>query len=95
MSDGVFDKETQDSSSILALAQKLHDEHVAAGIEKAQVIVREAEEKAAKIVAGAEEDITDRKKFVEDLKQFEATYVASLRELVDEGQTLLNKTVTE
>jgi len=82
--------EPESAAGMLALAQRLHDEHVQAGKDERTKIVTEARETAARLVRDAEErqretlgnleqqrEVLERK--VEELRSFEREYRARLK----------------
>ncbi len=80
---------------MLALAQKLHDEHVEAGKAERQKIVGEAQEHAARLVREAEEkqretlgDLEEQRQVlqrkVEQLRQFEREYRSRLKAYLED-----------
>lgn len=84
------------SASIIELAQRLHDEHVAEGKSQRDKLIAEAQEQATKIVAEAEangraeKERLDKERNVlegriSELREFERDYRANLRKYI-EGQ---------
>jgi cell division septum initiation protein DivIVA len=80
---------------MLALAQKLHDEHVEAGKAERQKIVGEAQEHAARLVREAEEkqretlgDLEEQRQVlqrkVEQLRSFEREYRSRLKAYLED-----------
>lgn len=78
------------ATTMLAMAQKLHDEYVQAGEEAREKILNEAKAKAEQIVEQAERDAQDRmsgldseradiERRIDDLRRFERDYRAHLR----------------
>ena len=78
------------ATTMLAMAQKLHDEYVQAGEDAREKIVNEAKAKAEQIVEQAERDAQDRmsgldseradiERRIDDLRRFERDYRAHLR----------------
>ena len=78
------------AAGMLALAQRLHDEHVAAGKSKGEKLVNDAQQQASRMVREAEEkqrqtlgdlesqrQVLERK--VEDLRSFEREYRSRLK----------------
>lgn len=86
----------ESSHNLLALARKLHEQHVSEGIAKRDELVQEGQETANKLVREAETQVrqelakleTDRTTIeteIRDLKDFETRYRRELREYI-EGQ---------
>ena len=84
------------SASIIELAQRLHDEHVAEGKAQRDVLIAEAQEQATRIVSEAEatgraeKERLDKERAalegrISELRQFERDYRANLRKYI-EGQ---------
>lgn len=84
------------ASAVLAMAQRLHDEHVAAGEQRSTELVAEAEATAARLVSDAEEQkartleaLAEEKAGlegeVEQLRSFETDYRSRLTSYI-EGQ---------
>ncbi|MGN6300235.1 MAG: DivIVA domain-containing protein [Angustibacter sp.] len=85
----------ESAAGMLALAQKLHDEHVEAGKAERQKIVGEAQEHAARLVREAEEkqretlgDLEEQRQVlqrkVEQLRQFEREYRSRLKAYLED-----------
>lgn len=89
MTNSDFNNEAEDSTSLLGLARKIHDEHVAEGRAIADKLISEAKTKAEDIVASAQSNTQARAEKVEELIAFEAVYRAKLQALVDEASALL------
>lgn len=86
----------ESSHNLLALARKLHEQHVSEGIAKRDELVQEGQETANKLVREAESQVrqelakleTDRTTIeteIRDLKDFETRYRRELRQYI-EGQ---------
>ncbi|MBN6864929.1 cell division protein, partial [Micrococcus luteus] len=84
------------AAGVLAMAQRLHDEHVAAGEQRSTELVAEAEATAARLVSDAEEQkartleaLAEEKAGlegeVEQLRSFETDYRSRLTSYI-EGQ---------
>lgn len=82
------------SASIIDLAQRLHDEHVAEGLAKRDELVAEGQATATRLVSEAEEttrEITERfdqertvlESRISELRQFERDYRAQLRSYIE------------
>ncbi len=82
------------SASIIDLAQRLHDEHVAEGQAKRDELIAEGQATATRLVADAEEttrEITERfdkertvlESRISELRQFERDYRAQLRSYIE------------
>ena len=82
------------SASIIDLAQRLHDEHVAEGQAKRDELIAEGQATATRLVADAEEttrEITERfdkertvlESQISELRQFERDYRAQLRSYIE------------
>ncbi|MBV7363822.1 DivIVA domain-containing protein [Actinomycetaceae bacterium TAE3-ERU4] len=82
--------EPESATSMLALAQRVHDEYVRDGREEGDRIISESREKATEIVKGAEDERTriladlEEKRgglenHIEELKSFERDYRAQMR----------------
>ena len=82
------------ATGMLALAQKLHDEHVRSGEEKRDQLIREAEQHAARLVADAEQkqretlgslererSLLERK--IDELRTFERDYRSRLKSYLE------------
>ncbi|WP_082537996.1 DivIVA domain-containing protein [Angustibacter sp. Root456] len=85
----------ESAAGMLALAQKLHDEHVEAGKAERQKIVGEAQEHAARLVREAEQkqretlgDLEEQRQVlqrkVEQLRQFEREYRSRLKAYLED-----------
>lgn len=86
----------ESSHNLLALARKLHEQHVSEGIAKRDELVQEGQETANRLVREAETQVrqelaqleTDRTTIeteIRELKEFETRYRRELREYI-EGQ---------
>ena len=88
--------DTETAAGILAMAQRMHDDYVGAGIEQRDKIIAEAQVEASGLVADAEDksrsilgaleeqkDVLERK--VEQLRSFERDYRSRLKAYI-EGQ---------
>jgi DivIVA domain-containing protein len=86
----------ESAAGVLAMAQRLHDEYVTAGVEQRDKIIAEAQIEATGLVEGAEEksrktlgDLEEQKSIleqkVEQLRGFERDYRARLKAYI-EGQ---------
>jgi DivIVA domain-containing protein len=86
----------ESAAGVLAMAQRLHDEYVSAGVEQrdkiiaeaqleANSLVSEAEEKSRKTLSALEQQKTVLERKVEQLKGFERDYRARLKTYI-EGQ---------
>jgi DivIVA domain-containing protein len=86
----------ESAAGVLAMAQRLHDEYVGAGVEQRDKIIAEAQAQATTLVQGAEEksrktlgDLEEKKSVLErkleQLRGFERDYRARLKEYI-EGQ---------
>ena len=82
------------ATGMLAMAQKLHDEYVAAGEEERERLIDEAKTKAESIVEQAETDAKDRMELlatergdlerkIDDLRRFERDYRARLKSYLE------------
>ncbi|MDO5746362.1 MAG: DivIVA domain-containing protein [Actinomycetaceae bacterium] len=91
--------EPEDATSMLALAQRVHDEYVRNGQEEGdrivsesraqgEQIVREAEDEARRIREKLEQDRTGLEKKIDDLKQFERDYRSKIHSHLE---TLINE----
>ncbi|MDO5742928.1 MAG: DivIVA domain-containing protein [Micrococcaceae bacterium] len=87
---------TDSAAGVLAMAQRLHDEYVSAGVEQrdkiiaeaqleANSLVTEAEEKSRKTLSALEQQKTVLERKVEQLRGFERDYRARLKTYI-EGQ---------
>lgn len=92
----VADNAPTQSASIIELAQRLHDEHVAEGKSQRDQLIADAQEQATRIVTEAEangraeKERLDKERTVlegriSELRQFERDYRANLRKYI-EGQ---------
>jgi DivIVA domain-containing protein len=86
----------ESSHNLLALARKLHEQHVSEGVAKRDELVQEGQETANRLVREAETQVrqelakleTERSTIeteIRDLKEFETRYRRELREYI-EGQ---------
>lgn len=88
--------ETETAAGILAMAQKMHDDYVGAGVEQRDKIIAEAqieatglitdaEDKSAKILSSLEQQKATLERKVEQLRGFERDYRSRLKAYI-EGQ---------
>ena len=93
------------SASIIELAQRLHDEHVAEGKAQRDVLIAEAQEQATRIVSEAEatgraeKERLDKERAalegrISELRQFERDYRANLRKYIEGQLTDLDQSST-
>ncbi len=93
------------SASIIELAQRLHDEHVAEGKAQRDVLIAEAQEQATRIVSEAEatgraeKERLDKERTalegrISELRQFERDYRANLRKYIEGQLTDLDQSST-
>lgn len=93
------------SASIIELAQRLHDEHVAEGKAQRDVLIAEAQEQATRIVSDAEatgraeKERLDKERAalegrISELRQFERDYRANLRKYIEGQLTDLDQSST-
>ena len=93
------------SASIIELAQRLHDEHVAEGKAQRDVLIAEAQEQATRIVSDAEatgraeKERLDKERTalegrISELRQFERDYRANLRKYIEGQLTDLDQSST-
>ncbi|GAA2536852.1 DivIVA domain-containing protein [Microbacterium mitrae] len=93
------------SASIIELAQRLHDEHVAEGKAQRDVLIAEAQEQATRIISEAEatgraeKERLDKERTalegrISELRQFERDYRANLRKYIEGQLTDLDQSST-
>jgi len=93
-------QETTNSTSLLQLARKLHEEHVREGLTKRDQLIRDGQENASRIVRDAETQARtiisqlefDRKAIedtIDELREFENDYRGRLREYIQNQLEIL------
>ncbi|MDO5673132.1 MAG: DivIVA domain-containing protein [Actinomycetaceae bacterium] len=86
--------EPESATSMLALAQKLHDEYVRSGQEESEQIVaearvdadriiKEAEEQHNRVLAQLEQDRSLLERKIEELRNFESEYRSRMRQFLE------------
>lgn len=89
--------EAEETTDLLQLARRLHDEHVNEGIEKREALISEARVTAARIVADAEgkqrailQESAAAERRIEELRTFERDYRSGLKSYLESQLRELN-----
>ena len=85
-----YQQDADEIKNALISAQKLGDAAIREARHKAEIILKDANLKAEKIVTAAQMEILDQKEELEDLKQLVSDFRANLLDMYKEHLTLIN-----